>query len=88
MAVLIVLRKKQRWLLVKQFPGIDIKTYETWGNEDHREMLEELAEAYGTSVQGYLALLVITWIGYSDSINRNGAQISECKILAKIQDLN
>ena len=65
----------------EQFPGIDIKTYETWGNEDHREMLEELAEAYGTSVQGVPMTFIGDkyWIGYSDSMKAEmEAQISEC----------
>lgn len=64
-----------------KFSGIEIKTYETWKNEDNRATLEKLAAAYGTSVEGVPMTFIGDkyWVGYSDSMKTEmEAKIQEC----------
>lgn len=64
-----------------QFSGIDIKTYETWNNDSNREMLEKMAKAYGTTVQGVPMTFIGDkyWVGYSDDMKTEMInKIEEC----------
>lgn len=69
----------EKW--ISQYPGIDIKSYETWNNEDNRQILEKMAGAYGTSVQGVPMTFIGDkyWVGYADTLGAEmEAKIKEC----------
>lgn len=65
----------------EKYPDIEIKTYETWGNDNNRIIFENLASAYGTAVQGVPMTFIgdKTWVGYADSYGvEMQAKIDEC----------
>lgn len=65
----------------EKYPDIEIKTYETWNNNDNRVIFENLASAYETSVQGVPMTFIgdKTWIGYADSYGvEMQAKIEDC----------
>lgn len=64
-----------------KYPDLEIKTYETWANADNREILESLAKAYDTSVQGVPMTFIGDkyWVGFaSDYETEMTAKIDEC----------
>ncbi|MDD3711405.1 MAG: thioredoxin family protein [Patescibacteria group bacterium] len=64
-----------------KYPGLEIKSYETWENEDNRQILEQMAEAYGTSVQGVPMTFIGDkyWIGYAETLGvEMENKIKEC----------
>lgn len=52
---------------VSTYPDIEIKTYETWKNSNNAAILEDLAQAYGTNVEGVPMTFIGNkyWVGYS-----------------------
>ncbi len=69
----------QSWL--DKYPDIEIKTYETWANEENRTLLESFATAYDTTVQGVPMTFIGDkyWVGYADSLGSEmTAKIDEC----------
>ncbi len=66
---------------VTKYPDIDIKTYETWNNTDNATILENMAKAYGTTVQGVPMTFIGDkyWVGYADSMESEMTnKIDEC----------
>jgi thiol-disulfide isomerase/thioredoxin len=69
----------KNWL--DKYPDIEIKTYETWANTENRDLLESLATAYDTTVQGVPMTFIGDkyWVGYADSLGSEmTAKIDEC----------
>ncbi len=67
------------WL--DKYSDVEIKTYETWANIENRDLLESLAEAYGTTVQGVPMTFIGDeyWVGYADSLGSEmTAKIDSC----------
>ncbi|HOZ53646.1 MAG TPA: thioredoxin family protein [bacterium] len=65
----------------EKYSDIEIKTYETWNNTDNRVVLESLAAAYNTTVQGVPMTFIGDkfWVGYADSFGEEmQAKIDEC----------
>ncbi|PKM91144.1 hypothetical protein CVU82_03770 [Candidatus Falkowbacteria bacterium HGW-Falkowbacteria-1] len=75
---------KQKEAMVKwleKYPNIEIKTYETWNNTDNRGMLESLAAAYDTTIQGVPMTFIGDkyWVGYADTLETEMiSKIDEC----------
>lgn len=66
---------------VNKYPNIKIKTYETWSDINNRAILESLASAYNTTVQGVPMTFIGDqfWIGYADFFGEEmQTKIDEC----------
>lgn len=64
-----------------RFPGIEIKSYETWNDSGNKVILDNMARAYGTSAQGVPMTFIGDkyWVGYSDSLGSEmEVKIKEC----------
>lgn len=69
----------KEWLT--KYPDVEIKTYETWANEENKAILESFASAYDTTVQGVPMTFIGDkyWVGYAESLNTEmKAKIDEC----------
>lgn len=65
----------------EKYPDVEIKTYETWNNQDNGAILEKLASAYGANVQGVPMTFIGDkyWVGYTDSLGAEmEKKIDEC----------
>lgn len=65
----------------EKYPDVEIKTYETWKNESNGKILENLATAYGTTVEGVPMTFIGDkyWVGYSESLGvEMESKIEEC----------
>ena len=65
----------------ESFPDMEIKSFETWSNAQNGEILQNLAKAYGTSVQGVPMTFIGDefWVGYSDSLGTEmQGKIKDC----------
>jgi len=66
---------------IEKYPDIEIKTYETWGNDSNKAILEGLAKAYGANVQGVPMTFIGDkyWVGYNDGLGAEMEnKINEC----------
>jgi glutaredoxin len=65
----------------EKYSDIEIKTYEVYVNDNNRTILESLAAAYNTTVQGVPMTFIGDkfWVGYADSFGLEmQAKIDEC----------
>lgn len=68
------------WL--DEYPDMEIKTYETWGSPENGELLESMAAAYDTTVQGVPMTFIGDefWVGYAESLEAEMIEkIEECE---------
>ena len=74
-------QKEAMKLWTEKFSDLEIKSYETWSNPANGEILQGLAQAYGTSVQGVPMTFIGDefWVGYSSSLDSEmEGKIKEC----------
>jgi len=65
----------------EKYSDMEIKTYEVYNNDDNRAILEDLAAAYNTTIQGVPMTFIGDkfWVGYADSFGEEMQnKISEC----------
>lgn len=67
-----------KWL--EKYPNIEIKTYESWNNDDNRNMLESLVAAYDTEIEGVPMTFIGDeyWVGYAETL--------EVEMISKIEE--
>jgi thiol-disulfide isomerase/thioredoxin len=76
--------EKQKEAMVawsQKYPSIEIKDYETWKNQDNKEILEKMATSYGASVQGVPMTFIGDkyWVGFSESLGAEmESKLKEC----------
>jgi cytochrome c biogenesis protein CcdA/thiol-disulfide isomerase/thioredoxin len=59
--------------LANRYPTLEIRKYEVWYDADNRELLQEVAAAYGVNVGGVPAMFIgdAMWEGFADSLRIN-----------------
>jgi len=54
--------------LKQKYPSLDVKMFETWYNKENAERFQQMAESFGTSVQGVPTTFIGNkyWVGFAD----------------------
>lgn len=67
--------------LEQKYPDLEVKMFETYQNPENRELMQTVAQAYGTEVQGIPTTFIGEehWVGYSDNAGRQMEEkIKDC----------
>ncbi len=68
--------------LARRYPEVEIRDYEVWNNEENRDLMFSMAEAYGFEAQ-YVPTIFIGdqhWVGYSETIGEEiEAAVKACR---------
>ena len=68
--------------LANRYPEVEIRDYEVWNNEENRDLMFSMAEAYGFEAQ-YVPTIFIGdqhWVGYSEIIGEEiEAAVKACR---------
>lgn len=67
--------------LQRRYPGLEVRDYEVWYDEDNQALLKEMADALGFEVRGVPVTVIgeRSWIGFSDQIAQEiEEQVATC----------